>query len=94
MTDISALSNLINLQDLYFYNNQVTDISALSNLANLKLLSFDHNQVSNISALVKNEGLGPGDDIFMMNNCLDLGEGSQDMQDIETLISRGVDVYY
>jgi len=72
----------------------VTDISALSNLTNLQNLFFSNNQVTDISVLVENEGFGPGDYIGMWYNYLDLSEGSQDMQDIETLISRGVDVDY
>jgi Leucine-rich repeat (LRR) protein len=79
---------------LWFYNNQVSDISALSNLTNLHDLDFKGNQVSDISALVENEGFGPGDYIVMRYNYLDLTEGSQNRQDIDTLISRGVDVYY
>jgi len=94
VSDISALENLTNLQKLLFYNNQVSDISVLESLTNLHLLYFDRNQVTDISALVKNEGFGPGDFIDMRYNYLDLTEGSQNMQDIETLISRGVNVHY
>jgi len=50
--------------------------------------------VTDISALVKNEGLGHGCHINMCHNYLDLTEGSQDMQDINTLINRGVEVDY
>ena len=94
VTDISALSNLTNLEYLNFYDNKVTDISALSNLTNLWKLSFYDNQVTDILALVENESLGTGDTLNMANNYLDLTEGSQNMQDIETLINRGVSVYY
>ena len=54
--------------------------------------------MTDISALVNNEGFGPNvgphDYIDMRYNYLDLTEGSQSMQDIETLMSRSVDVYY
>ena len=94
VTDITAVENLTNLQSLYFDENYVKDISVLENLTNLDDLRFYSNQVTDISALVKNEGLGPGDYISMRDNYLDLTEGSQNMQDIENLISRGVDVRY
>ena len=93
-SDISALQNLTNLSYLDFRGNQVSDISVLENLTNLWYLDFSNNQVSDISALVNNEGFGPGDSIRMNHNYLDLTEGSQDMQDIETLINRGVEVDY
>jgi hypothetical protein len=44
--------------------------------------------------LVNNVGFDTGDYIRMENNYLDLSEGSQNMNDIETLISRGVIVDY
>ena len=94
VSDIFALRNLTNLKDLSFDHNQVSDISVLESLTNLHLLCFDSNQVTDISALVKNEGFGPDDFIDMRYNYLDLTEGSQNMQDIETLISRGVNVHY
>jgi len=94
VSDISFLQNLTNLSDLWFGSNQVSDISFLQNLTNLWRLSFVYNQVSDISALVKNEGFSSGDYISMGYNYLDLAEGSQNMQDIENLISRCVDVDY
>jgi Leucine-rich repeat (LRR) protein len=94
VSDISPLSNLINLQELGFDNNQVTDISSLQNLINLFSLYFSYNQLSDISALVSNPGLGSGDQIYMEYNYLDLTDGSQNKQDIETLLSRGVSIDY
>ena len=94
VSDISALSNMTNLERLKFQHNQVSDISPLANLTNLQELLFYFNYVTNVSPLVINSGFGSGDTIDMRNNYLDLTEGSQNMQDIETLISRGVDVEY
>ena len=94
VSDISSLSNLTNLKELVFSSSQVSDISPLSNLTTLEYLWFSRNQVSDISPLVNNEGFDTGDYIRMENNYLDLSEGSQNMQDIETLISRGVIVDY
>ncbi|MCC7552862.1 leucine-rich repeat domain-containing protein, partial [Candidatus Micrarchaeota archaeon] len=51
ISDISALSTLTNLQQLYLNNNQISDISALSTLTNLNYLDLNNNQISNISTL-------------------------------------------
>ena len=57
-------------------------------------MSFRYNQVDDITALVDNEGFGEGDDIDMRNNYLNLTEGSEDMENINKLIDRGVYVDY
>ncbi len=94
VSDISALSSLINLEELDFEDNLVSDISVLESLIKLKELDFEKNQVSDISPLVRNTGLGNGDEVDMRYNKLDLSTGSKNMQDINTLISRGVKVKY
>jgi len=94
ISDISPLQNLINLTRLVFYTNLVNDISALENLTDLSLLIFYQNKVSDISSLVANTGLGAGDEIKMDQNFLNLTKGSQNMQDIQTLIDRGCIVSY
>ncbi len=94
VTSLTPLQNLTNLEWLYFDNSQVTSLTPLQNLTNLKWLYFDNNQVSNISPLVANPGLGNGDYLYMRYNYLDLTPGSQNRQDIDTLISRGCTVYY
>jgi len=94
VSDISPLSNLTTLQDLNFEDTQVSDINPLSNLTNLVSLHCQGNQISDISPLVNNAGFGNGDYVDIKYNYLDLSEGSQDMQDIQTLINRGADVEY
>ena len=94
VSDISPLSSLVNLEDLDFKDNLVSDISALEPLIKLKELNFEKNQVSDILPLVRNTGLGNSDEIDMRYNKFDLSPGSKDMQDIDTLISRGVKVKY
>jgi len=47
-----------------------------------------------IGALVRNTGLGKGELVELRNNLLDLSPSSDDMQNIETLRSRGVIVQY
>ena len=51
ITDISALSGLINLENLYLHNTQITDISALSGLINLETLYLNNTQITDVSAL-------------------------------------------
>ena len=46
ITDISALSGLTNLTELYLNGNQITDISALSGLTNLTELRLQNNPLS------------------------------------------------
>ncbi len=51
ITDISPLANLINLTDLYLYENQITDISPLANLSNLRELYMYSNRITDILPL-------------------------------------------
>jgi type II secretory pathway component PulC len=57
-------------------------------------LNLKHNEISDISPLVSNSGLDEGDILDIRFNDLDLTKGSEDMQNIEELQSRGVIVYY
>jgi Leucine-rich repeat (LRR) protein len=82
------------LVKLWLWGNGFNDISALASLENLAELHFGGNQVTDISALIENAGLGDGDEINMQNNNLDLTTGSQNMNDINTLIARGCEVTY
>jgi hypothetical protein len=60
----------------------------------LTLLSLGANQISDISPLVENSGLGAGDEVWLLDNNLDLGEDSEDMENIRALEDRGVVVHY
>ena len=73
---------------------QIIDISVLQNITSLVELLLSSNQVSDIAPLVANTGLGSGDEVWLANNNLDLTPGSDDMNDIQTLQSRGVMVHY
>lgn len=94
VSDIQSLANLVNMEWLDLSNNQIGDISPLTNLTNLKWLILNNNQISDIGALVRNTGLGKGELVELRNNLLDLSPGSDDVQNIETLRSRGVIVQY
>jgi Leucine-rich repeat (LRR) protein len=89
--DISSLANLTNLTELYLDSNQISDISSLANLTNLTMLRLGYNQINNIDPLVQNEGLGPGDAVWLDGNPL-----SSDSINIyiPQLEARGMYVYY
>jgi len=90
--DISPLSSLTNLIYLSLRNNEISDISPLASLTSLEMLSLTANQISDITPLVENSGLSGT--ISLVNNNLDLSEGSEDLENIKILEARGVEVDY
>ena len=90
ISDLSPLASLTDLTILCLQYNKVTDISTLSNLTNLIDLRLIQNNIDDISPLVENTGLGEGDSVLLGGNNLELYEGSEDMDNIKTLESRGV----
>ena len=51
ISDISALKNMINLNELDLDGNEISDISVLSALTDLTILDLHDNEISDISAL-------------------------------------------
>lgn len=94
IADLSGLEYCTNLAGLYLFENQISDISPLENLTSLIGLILGENQISDITPLVENSGLGTGDEVWLEENNLDLGEGSEDMENIRALEDRGVVVHY
>ncbi|MBO8166587.1 MAG: leucine-rich repeat domain-containing protein, partial [Kosmotoga sp.] len=95
-TEIEFLHNwdwLINL-GLEGLNLTSSDISFLQNLTNIYFLDLDHNNIEDIQPLVDNAGIGNYDSVYIRYNYLDITEGSEDMEDINALKDRGVNVYY
>jgi len=90
INDISPLASLTNLTILCLQGNEVRDTSPLSNLTNLADLRLTQNRVEDISPLLDNPGLGDGDSVLLGGNNLELGEGSEDMENIRALEGRGV----
>jgi Leucine-rich repeat (LRR) protein len=68
----------------------IQDLTPLQGLVNLNMLYLAENQIDDISPLVQNSGLGKGDLVDIEENPLDLTDGSDDRDDIQTLIARGV----
>ena len=83
-----------NLLDLYVGDNRIVAIPLLFDLPNLTGLDLSHNQIVDISALVDATGLGALEVLYIDHNCLQVTLGSDDRQDIQTLIDRGVAVNF
>ncbi len=94
ITEIKSLEKLTNLKWLSFRGNEVEDISSLEGLINLQGLNFKHNKVDDITPLVDNVGFGTDDYIDMRYNFLDITEGSDDRDNIQKLIDRGLEVEF
>ncbi len=94
ITDITPLASLTKLTHFRLMNNNVENISILQNMVEIEELNLKHNEISDIGPLVDDPGLGEGDILDISFNDLDLTEGSEDMQNIEELETRGVTVYY
>jgi hypothetical protein len=90
ISDVSPVSSLTNLTILCLQGNDVSGTSPLASLTNLIDLHLTQNQVSDISPLLANSGLGEGDSVLLGGNGLDLSQGSEDMENIRVLESRGV----
>ena len=103
ISNLSPLSELTNLEVLWLKDNNISDISPLSSLFHLRRLWLQVNNISTIQPLVENfkvkengneNGLGKGDTVKLQQNSLDLSEGSENLQDIQTLLDRGVEVKF
>lgn len=94
ISDLTPLAKLTNLTELQLSRNQISDLRPLAGLTNLTELDLGWNEISDIAVLVSNSGCGSGDYIEICENYLDLTPRSDDMQDIQTLIDRGVHVDY
>lgn len=88
--DISILSQFSKLTLLSLQENKVKDIGALANL-NIEFLNIGYNEIDDISSLLELENLQY---VLIMNNPLDLTEGSKTRSVIQTLEDNGVIVMY
>lgn len=83
-----------NLKKLDLSHNSIENIIPLVHLTNLEEIDLQGNKISDIWPLVNNKDLDDGDKLDLRNNYLDLSEGSKDMEAIQTLIDRRVEVEY
>ena len=91
ISNLSPLSGLTNLWWISLSRNSISDISPLAGLTNLGILYLNDNSISDISPLVANTGLGSGDEVYLSNNPL---SSTSINTHIPALESRGVTVHY
>lgn len=89
ISDISPLNNHTQLEWLGLNNNLLEDISALEDDTGLQVICLRGNNINSISALINNSGLDRDDMVYLNNNPL-----IQDTEDIQTLLNRGVNVFW
>jgi Leucine-rich repeat (LRR) protein len=94
ISSLSGLEYCFKLEILEVQNNNIRDLSPIKELPNLKMLVLSSNNISDITPLVDNNGLGIGDEVYLVNNSLDLADNSEDMLNIRELEDRGVIIYY
>jgi len=94
ISDITPLAGLTDLGGLFLTGNQISDITPLAGLTSLTHLNLESNQISDIAPLVSNAGIDSGDYVDVQRNYLTLIPSSADMQNIQALINRGIDVVY
>lgn len=100
IVEIAPLSNLARLELVDLSGNRIVDISPLSGLSSLTEIYLNGNEIIDLQAVVANLGLGegPGErtrvDIRYNYLDLDLTPNSPDMQAIEDLADRGVNIDY
>jgi Leucine-rich repeat (LRR) protein len=92
--DVNFLEDFSVLRNLYLSSNKITSIEFLLELALLKTVYLNDNQICDIQPLVDNTGIGSGDYIDISYNHLNMKPNSDDMDNINTLINRNVDVIY
>ena len=76
--------------------DSVQDLEGLQFATNLTELQLPFTRVSDLSPLLKNSGLGEGDVVNLNENVggLETCPGTDDRADIDTLIERGVQVFF
>ena len=60
---IGSLAALTKLEELWLDGNPLSDIGVLAGLTGLRILGLSDTEVSDLAALLKNAGLGEGDEI-------------------------------
>ena len=84
--DLTPLSNLTNLEELWLINNQVSDVSFLSNLTNLEVLRLDINQISDVNPL---SNLTKLRSLSLSRNQVDDVSSLSDLTNLEFLLLDG-----
>ena len=91
IVDVAPLKDLVDARTLRLAHNDIVDISPLAGLTSLRNLDLRSNRVSDIQPLVRNVGLGDGDEADLRQNLL-----SQEsiVDSIPLLKMRGTSIRY
>lgn len=92
LSNLKPLAGLTALTRLAVSGTGVSDLSPLEGLSAIRVLELNDNEIGDLSALVGNPGLNSGDTLELLNNRLDLCDGSDDRAALATLTGRGVSV--
>lgn len=93
--DVTPVHDLAQLRWLSLSGMGLKDADAafLEDMTSLEILWFEWNELTSLAPLVANPGLGEGDEVWVHNNFLDLDDPDV-MDDVQTLLDRGVDLHY
>lgn len=91
--DLDPIAGLEQLEYLYADNTGLEDITAIEDMKQLKRLSLNSNAITDITSIVQGP-INSLERVLIENNYLDLTEGSEDMNNIQTLIAAGIDIDY
>lgn len=89
--ELTGLEYAVNLERLDLRGNRIADIGPLASLHRLRRIELDDNGVTDIAPLAANEGIGPGDVVFLGGNPLSAASMSELIPALE---SKGVYVGY
>jgi internalin A len=94
LTELSFLAEFTNLRDLGLVNVglKADDLGVIAGLP-LRYLAINDNQIDSLTLLANAPDFRPRHTFDVHNNCLDLTPGSQDMQDVQVLVDRGLPIH-
>ena len=90
VTNIDAVTKLTSLTWLGIYSNAISDISPVAGLTALRTVQMANNNVADLGPLVRNPGIGDGDNIEVHGNPIPCGANAQS---VRALQARGARVY-
>lgn len=88
---LEPLSPLVSLEILGANYTRITNLDGLQDMPNLRIVAASNSFVNDLSHIVDNEDFNSGS-LSVGNSCLNLMPGSPDAMDVDTLVSRGVNV--
>jgi len=93
VTDLSPLTTLGKLEYLFASHLGIANIMPIQAMNHLKVLDLQSNDITDITPIVQGP-INTLETVNVQNNFLDLTVGSEDMNNIETLIDAGILVHY